>query len=100
MILQSSLVTRINILKYSVPLRSLGKAATQCSDMATYLRVSVCLFLVAADVCYKYDVYVADDKGRDTLVKFLRNYITLVLLVESISMGGTALEKPGEAVSL
>ena len=67
----------------------LGKAATQCSDMGTYVRVSVWLFLAGFIMCDKIaGQFPADDHLPDCMVvsrKFFRNYIALVLLGEGIS---------------
>lgn len=83
--------------KYERLFLSLEKAVTQCSDMATYVRVSLWLFWASADVCHGVGNSWGDSdelwRCEEILRKYIRNYVALVLLGEQISMDGKALEE-------
>ncbi|KAK3392437.1 hypothetical protein B0T20DRAFT_56123 [Sordaria brevicollis] len=66
----------------------LGEAATQCSDMETYVCISFYLFWVMVEV---WSIVERSGELHDIGVKYLRNYVSLVLLGEAMEASVGAL---------
>ena len=69
----------------------LGKAATECSDLKAYIRISLFLFLVVDGLNLAMDLEVTSEEQKRLKAigcEYLRNYVALVLLGEELLAPG------------
>ncbi|KAJ4412053.1 hypothetical protein N0V85_003748 [Neurospora sp. IMI 360204] len=79
---------------YRALILDLGKAATECSDLKTYVRISLFLFLAVDDLCLKMRSSSEERKQMQAIGRiYLRNYVVLALLGESLSALGNVQKK-------